>query len=68
MTLLFQQLRAEDLQSSGAAASAAPTRVEGYRIALQPGDKGFDSFRERLAGTLTILMARAACGTSNLEP
>ena len=59
MTLLFQQLRAEELRTAGAAASP-PARVEGYRIALQPGGRGFGFFRERLTRTLTILMALAA--------
>jgi predicted permease len=58
MTLLFQQLRAEELRTGGVAASPPP-RVEGYRIALQPGGKGFGFFRERLTRTLTILLALA---------
>src|SRR5919197_2334509 len=37
MTLLFQQLRAEEGQAPGATARS-PTRIEGYRVALQPGD------------------------------
>jgi predicted permease len=60
MTLLFQQLRAEELQAHATIASRLPARVEGYRIALQPGGKGFGFFRERLARTLTILMGMAA--------
>jgi predicted permease len=57
MTLLFQQLRAEELQTTGASGSGA--RVESYRIALGPGDKGYAFFRERVGRTLTILMAMA---------
>jgi predicted permease len=59
MTQLFQQLRAEELPTGGSTASPPP-RVEGYRIALQPGGQGFGFFRERLTRTLTILMALAA--------
>jgi len=57
MTLLFQQLRADELQTGVVPAGA---RVEGHRIVLQPGDRGFAFFRERFAPTLTILMAMAA--------
>jgi predicted permease len=59
MTLLFQQLRAEELRTGGVAAGPS-ARIEGHHIVLQPGDKGFGFFRERLARTLTILMGLAA--------
>ncbi len=58
MTRLFQQLRADELQAS--AAPGPGPRIEGYRIALQPGKNGFAFFRERFAPALTILMAMAA--------
>lgn len=56
MAQLFRALRAEELQTRG----VAGTRGDGYHIVLRPGDKGFDFFRERLARTLSILMAMAA--------
>jgi predicted permease len=59
MTLLFQQLRADELQTRGADASS-DVRVEAFRIDLQPGDRGLAFFRERLARPLTIIMAMAA--------
>ena len=59
MTLLFQQLRAEEGQAPGVAARS-PTRLQGYRVALQPGDRGFGFFRERLARPLTIVFALSA--------
>jgi predicted permease len=60
MTLLFRQLRAAELQTHGDAASGPATRVEGYRIALEPGDKGFGFFRETLARPLVIVSGMAA--------
>jgi predicted permease len=60
MTHLFQRLRAEEQQPRGDPASGGGTRVEGYRIALQPGDKGFGFFRETLARPLAILTTMAA--------
>jgi predicted permease len=60
MTLLFQQFRAEELQTRGDSVSGQDVRVEGYRIALEPGDKGFGFFRETLARPLAIVTAMAA--------